>query len=200
MSILIYDDARNDYYAQEDIYTALLKIIDKKLSNKKPSSNKYPKQISDPYPTQRYVDNSLYNKSDKYFDVDAAARCLNANAHAKSKTVCATYVRWAIEAGFHDPKSTKGHPENAWEYMKFLPGIGFKYVDTVDRGMNGTKGEYIPQKGDIAVYQKNRNPNLPGHICMFDGHQWISDFFQRSIFVYPSSNVSHANIYRYENE
>ena len=66
--------------------------------------------------------------------------------------------------------------------------------------MNGTKGEYIPQKGDIAVYQKNRNPNLPGHICMFDGRQWISDFFQRSMFVYPSSNVSHANIYRYENE
>ena len=200
MSILIYDDTRNDYYAQEDIYTALLKVINKKQSNKKSSSNKYPKQTSDPYPTQRYVDNSLYNKSDKYFDVDAAARCLNANALPKSEKVCATYVRFAIEAGFHDPKSTKGHPENAWEYMKFLPGIGFKYVDTVDRGMNGTKGEYIPQKGDIAVYQKNRNPNLPGHICMFDGRQWISDFFQRSMFVYPSSNVSHANIYRYENE
>ena len=134
MSILIYDDTRNDYYAQEDIYTALLKVINKKQSNKKASSsNKYPKQTSDPYPTQRYVDNSLYNKSDKYFDVDAAARCLNANAQAKSEKICATYVRWAIEAGFHDPKSTKGHPENAWEYMKFLPGIGFKYVDTVDR-------------------------------------------------------------------
>ena len=31
MSILIYDDTRNDYYAQEDIYTALLKIINKPI-------------------------------------------------------------------------------------------------------------------------------------------------------------------------
>lgn len=82
---------------------------------------------------------------------------------------CARAVREALEAG---GLSTAGHPESACDYDTFLPKIGFHQVD---------KENYIPQKGDIIVLEaveKHRN----GHIAMFSGDKWISDFVQRDMW------------------
>ena len=49
------------------------------------------------------------------------------------------------------------------------------------------KPETVPQKGDVVVFSAIKG-HKHGHICMYDGHQWISDFKQRSMYS--------ANAYR----
>lgn len=48
----------------------------------------------------------------------------------------------------------------------FLPDLGFHEVE-----QNG----YIPQKGDIVVFDAIKGHKY-GHICMYNGVQWVSDF------------------------
>ena len=39
-----------------------------------------------------------------------------------------------------------------------------------------------PQKGDVVVFQAIEG-HKDGHVAMFDGKQWISDFKQDSIYA-----------------
>ena len=59
--------------------------------------------------------------------------------------------------------------------------------------------EYYPKKGDIAVYENPSNSNEPGHICMYNGQNWYSDFKQRNMFVY-SDGTSNIKIFRMEQQ
>ena len=77
--------------------------------------------------------------------------------------------REALEAG---GLSTTGHPVSACDYDTFLPKIGFHSVD---------KNNYSPQKGDIIVLEAvEGHPN--GHIAMYSGSKWISDFVQSDMW------------------
>lgn len=69
-------------------------------------------------------------------------------------------------------QSTEKRPNSAKDYDKFLPTIGFSTVATE---------EYTPQKGDIVVIQ-NIDNHPHGHIAMYDGEHWISDFEQRDFW------------------
>ena len=53
---------------------------------------------------------------------------LTKNAHIKSIGKCAKYVRTAIEAG---GLSTNGHPISAYQYIDFLPKIGFREINKI---------------------------------------------------------------------
>ena len=99
------------------------------------------------------------------------------NSHAKSHSVgsCARYVRLAIEAG---GCPTFAEPPCACDYNLFLPDLGFHEVDA---------DGYVPQKGDIVVFDAVKGHPY-GHICMYNGVQWVSDFKQRSMYS--------ANAYR----
>jgi hypothetical protein len=68
---------------------------------------------------------------------------------------------------------------------KFLKPNGFSAVasgiGTSNAGDNphGYPAGYTPQKGDIAVFVYPSYPN--GHVCGWDGSNWISDFVQQDI-------------------
>lgn len=79
---------------------------------------------------------------------------------------CARTVREAIEAG---GLYTTGHPNSAFQYKNFLPTIGFMEILYNDH--------YVAQKGDIVVIP-NMDGHPHGHIAIFTGEIWISDYKQ----------------------
>lgn len=106
------------------------------------------------------------------FDIDAAVAHLNAAAKEKSTGYCARYVREAIEAG---GMSTNGRPDYACNYGPFLLRKGFNQINITD------PNDYTPIKGDIVVFDTYPGqPKYPaGHIQMYNGEKWVSDFVQR---------------------
>lgn len=111
--------------------------------------------------------------SAKSFDIDKAVRALNRNARGKSSGYCAKYVRLALQAG---GLNLANHPTSATDYDKYLPTLGFKKVN---------ESNYVPKKGDVVVTKAFRGTkNHPhGHISMYNGTQWISDFKQKDIWA-----------------
>lgn len=103
------------------------------------------------------------------YNVNDATQFLRDHAQERSQGRCAAAVRQALEAGGLD---TTGRPNAAGDYDSFLPGLGFHEVD-----ING----YVPQEGDIVVHEP-REGHEYGHIAMYDGENWISDFVQRDMF------------------
>jgi len=133
------------------------------------------------------LDPTLFKRNPKGWDIKKACEWLQGNAHASSTHRCAKYVRMAIEAG---GVSTDGRPLWAWQYINFLPKIGFKHIGTY------TQNGYTPEPGDIAVYLKGNDKKVPGHICMWTGKQWCSDFRQNNMIVYK--NTKEAYIFRFQ--
>lgn len=131
----------------------------------------------------------LFKRNPKGWSIQRACQWINQNAKSTSQHVCAKFVRMAIEAG---GISTNGRPNWAWQYINYLPNIGFKFLCKAKR--NDT--EYKPEPGDIAVYMKNGDRTVPGHICMWSGKEWCSDFKQKNMIVY--SGTSEAYIFRFE--
>lgn len=107
---------------------------------------------------------------------DKAAEYATEHAEPKSVGLCALYVRKAINAG--------GIPlwrcGSAWRYNKVLSILNFQEVAT---------GEEL-KVGDIVVFQPIGG-RKHGHIAIWNGHQWVSDFQQHSIIVHSDySNKS----------
>lgn len=98
-----------------------------------------------------------------------AAEHVTQNAEKRSVGLCAKYVREAIIAG-GIPLYCKC---DAWRYKQILPILNFKEID---------KDEEL-EAGDIVVFQPIGNRKF-GHIAMWNGKQWVSDFKQRNIIVH----------------
>jgi hypothetical protein len=116
---------------------------------------------------------------------DAAATWLRDNAEAGSTDNCAKYTRRAIEAG----GITVTHTASARNYGGPLTAAGFHEV------LSGP-----PARGDVVVIQPIVG-HPDGHMAMFDGSIWISDFRQYHRF-YPSQAYRNAHppykIYRHD--
>ena len=111
--------------------------------------------------------------SEKY-DINKATETLNEQAEPNSIGKCAKYVRQAIEAG---GLSTIGRPVSAKDYKGFLPTLGFSQIATTNY-----------TKGDIAVFeafQGAKKYHEHGHIQMYNGTQWVSDFKQNGFWAGP---------------
>lgn len=121
------------------------------------------------------------------FDVDKAVKYLDSHAQPKSISRCAHYTANAITmpAGGGQPM---GRTESAKNFGPHLEAAGFKQVT------DGTL-----QKGDVAVIQSI--PGHPhGHMAMYDGKQWVSDFKQRTMYpgdAYRSAKPPYK-IYRHK--
>jgi hypothetical protein len=113
------------------------------------------------------------------FDIEKAAANLRKNAEATSLGKCARAVRMAIQAGGINPTSW---PPVAKDYARYLLDWGFLPLEDVS---SDTADQYRPILGDIVVLQPV-NETEAGHIAMFDGAVWISDFRQRDIWAGPS--------------
>ena len=135
-----------------------------------------------------------YSGPDGKWDMNRAASWITANSYPmyiKGKCGnCAKWVRMAIEAG---GMSTVGRPVAACNYTRFLPLKGFKHIATLPTRQSQTAfSSSSVQTGDIAVMYHGKY----GHICMWNGGQWISDFKQTGMWVYPGNGTCY--IFRYE--
>ena len=124
----------------------------------------------------------------KRLDLDKAAKYLGDNAAMESSGKCATAIRRALEKSGAD---ISPRPLYAKDYGQTLKGLGFSTVSPAN---------YQPVKGDIVVLQPPQGQTA-GHIQMFDGDRWVSDFFQRKGDIYPGPRYRQEQIsyeiYRY---
>ena len=114
---------------------------------------------------------------------DKAAEYATEKAEKKSVGMCALYVRNAIKAG-GIPLYVGG---DAWSYKYTLPILNFHQV-----GKNAER-----KVGDIVVFQPIGGRKY-GHIAIWNGTQWVSDFKQRNFIVHSDYTKEGAEyrIYR----
>lgn len=107
-------------------------------------------------------------------DINKFIRWIDANAQLESQHACAKAVRQGLAAGGLDVSK---RPEMAKDYGAFLEKNGFKVI---------APDGYSPQKGDIVVFQPGPNP--AGHIQVWNGRTWVSDFVQNPNKISPYGN------------
>lgn len=122
------------------------------------------------------------------WNFDKVAETVVRNRKEKSKGKCAEHVRMGLVAGDLKGKIKKmfgGGLGHAFEYLTNLPKLGF---NAVFRGTS-LKG-FNPMKGDVAVFDRKTygqdKPNeggwVYGHVCVWTGSNWVSDFVQATIY------------------
>lgn len=112
------------------------------------------------------------------WNIAASVNWIMRAARGGSKGKCAKYVRMALEAG---GLSTVGRPVSACNYKGFLPRIGFGCLGAITgkaQQARWTASQARP--GDIAVMDHGKH----GHICLYTGSRWVSDFVQNNMWVY----------------
>jgi hypothetical protein len=113
---------------------------------------------------------------------------------------CATKVREAIEAGGIDI-AKKDWRNSAKDYGDTLQKYGFDAEVKVGAHQGfPPKKKYTPQAGDVVVIQ-GTSTSPHGHMAMYSGKQWISDFKQRTFWPgreYSAEEPSYV-IYRHKN-
>lgn len=117
------------------------------------------------------------------WNLQKAVQHLSSHASATSLGKCAQYVRQAIEAG----GVTLVRTESAKDYGSSLTRVGFRVVTTT-----------IYQKGDVVIIQGfTGHPH--GHMQMFDGVRWISDFTQKDFWPGPDYRTKKPSftVYRF---
>ena len=116
-------------------------------------------------------------------DMDKAVSHLIIHCQPQTTHKCARYVADALEAGGF----SFIRQEKACEYHTngILTGMGYREI----------KKQNSYRKGDITVTECN-SAHTAGHIAMWSGSAWISDFRQSSEFVY-GSNQPPVHYYRY---
>ena len=133
------------------------------------------------------------------WDVEKAIEHLQASAgppYGSGK--CATFVREAIEAGGLTIVRTGSG--SAKDYGPRLTQAGF--IAQAGDGFPYKKGDVALIDGFSSDPAKGIPKDAPhGHLAMYDGTQWISDFKQVGVKPYPGSSYVKAAptivIYRY---
>jgi hypothetical protein len=120
------------------------------------------------------------------YDVDKATTFLTQKYKPKPKTgtgKCATYVREALEQGHVDTK--KGRPVSAKDYGSFLKSKGFTAIPSADyQQKNRKKGDIVVIDAVMETEGASKN-HKDGHIAMFNGTIWMSDFEQQDFWGGP---------------
>ncbi|MFM0241215.1 CHAP domain-containing protein [Paraburkholderia phytofirmans] len=120
-----------------------------------------------------------------YWNINSAVDYLQWHAEPSSHQRCARYVREAIQRGGISLMVMY----SARNYGSSLICTGFYEVSDAN-----------PQKGDVVVIQAIAN-HPDGHMAMYDGRIWISDFRQQYGF-YPGPAYRSARppyqIYRHD--
>ena len=132
--------------------------------------------------TSRLSYEQRQQQSSRIPDRNSAPAIAAANASrvalSRSSGYCARYVRKALQSAGYEVTPNA----SAYQYASLgtLAQAGFTKISN----------DMQPQVGDVVVY--NRTSNRPhGHIQIFDGNDWVSDFRQNSISPY-SGNYSYT--------
>jgi len=135
------------------------------------------------YLTEKATGSSSGSKSAKLKKAEAAADYARNHAEPKSTGWCARYVANALEnAGFSFTRQA-----SACQYHTngTLKGMGFVLQSSRPNPL---------KKGDIAVHGCNSS-HVDGHIQIYDGNKWYSDFVQNTENI-MSTNVPPIYYYR----
>ena len=100
------------------------------------------------------------------YNNNKVVKYITQNSESCSRCMCAWYVMKAIHKGGCFPCGI--YP--AYAYKDILPKLGYKKI----------QNNQI-QIGDICVLSRNSKSNF-GHIAIYDGEKWISDYKQKSIY------------------
>jgi hypothetical protein len=123
-------------------------------------------------------------------DVPRLSLTLRNNAKPHSIRRCAHYVRLALEAG---GVNTSGHPAHAKDWGAVLLRNGYQKLSV------SSLESYSAQPGDVAIIQPCVGGSISGHIQVWDGRRWISNFIQQDFWPgsgYRKSKPAFA-IYRH---
>lgn len=124
---------------------------------------------------------AVWVKSYRY-NIRKAVAHVETHALTRSHTCCAWFVMRAMQAG--------GCPIGilpAFAYKDVLPWYGFVEID---------KKQPL-QAGDIIVHPAVGR-HVYGHIAMWTGRQWVSDFKQKSMFPARAYAKTDYKIYRHK--
>jgi hypothetical protein len=116
---------------------------------------------------------------------EKAIEHLDQFASTKSQGHCAAYTREAIEAG----GIVLTRHVKAKDYGTSLTGAGFTPLKL-------DSGKY--QSGDVVIIEGFEG-NSNGHMAMYDGKKWVSDFVQSGLYPGPTYRKKQPKytIYRY---
>ncbi|EKT60811.1 hypothetical protein OOA_12273, partial [Providencia burhodogranariea DSM 19968] len=142
-------------------------------------------------------------------NMDVTIKKINQNAieiqksFAFGKGECAKYVKLAL---IHGGASIENSGiRSAKDYGPWLIENGFTPVPGAKAQKEGISYSLLgQQKGDIVIIERLKKPNKPesihGHIALFDGKHWVSDFVQQRGF-YPNQEYRDEGtsfvLYRY---
>jgi len=155
----------------------------------------------DKFPGRDVVDKPL----SKPLNVDRAIDVLHSHVNPGNVPLgnCAQNVSNAIRATgitVTPPPNAPGKPYPvAKDYGLPLEAAGFQSVINNNSGTYPPIG-YIPKKGDVVVIQPISDPkHSAGHMAMYDGKQWVSDFKQRDFWPGPQYRTERPSytIYRH---
>jgi len=123
----------------------------------------------------------------KYDPIKAVERLKRNYLPSNGKGRCARYVRWAIEAGMgreEDGENDVNHfPSSAKDFgPDLIKKVGYTKLNFTPS--NPTKPEEL-QKGDVMIFQSPEPKRPDGHIQMWDGEKWGSDFKQPADDFWP---------------
>lgn len=121
--------------------------------------------------------------------INKALATLRRKALPGPNNECATFVRIALESGGFKIKKT----HHAKDYGHSLIKAGFEEVVLEENE------QYIATRGDVAIIQPYPGGNPSGHMQMYDGQNWISDWVQRRFWPGQGYGVNKPpfKIYRY---
>jgi hypothetical protein len=139
----------------------------------------------------------------RHLDVDGAVKELHrkvdkiAEEYPYGSGHCAQYVREALNTG--GGLDIKPPPSSyAKDFGSSLEASGFEEKINVPQGQSGLPEGYKPLIGDVAVIQgTTKNPY--GHMQMYDGSQWVSDFRQNGYWPGPQYRIQKPSsvVYRH---
>lgn len=117
---------------------------------------------------------------------DKAEKLLHSSARTYPTGNCAQVVFAALKAGGMQISRGNLHAKDLGPVLR---NSGWGAVDTRN---------YVPRKGDIVILQPYQGGPTTGHIAMYDGKAWYSDFKQKN--MYGGSGYerggAHYDVYR----
>ncbi len=150
----------------------------------RPNAAKLYSAIQDPKPVTDELSSRPEDNTHAPSGLHRLISWLDSHAHLHSTHHCAASVRQAMEAA---GISTTDRPGDAGDYGPFLLRHGARPVDSES---------YQPLAGDIAVFDKS-DDHPAGHIQVFNGQRWVSDFVQQGFSPYrDQESTPPATVYR----
>ena len=172
-----YGSVKNIYSTNSGAYVSSNDEISQAIDNLSAHAQQKEYQLASltsrlSYERQQQVssNNTLNSNSAPAIAAASASRV----ALSRSSGYCARYVRKALQTAGYDFTPNP----SAYQYASrgTLSSAGFTKIS------NSTQ----PQVGDVVVYDRSgKHPH--GHIQIFDGRDWVSDFRQNSISPYSGA-------------